>query len=132
MSGGREKLGSGSTKSLRAGETTAGRSRRQHRGDAVVPYDAGHLLGESRLVGEIGPPARRRHRQGVVHRLDQSADVRERTKDLDIRVVGPHEADDIAVRQHDRLARGDIEQAGPVWVGPSAGEQHKQFDDAGR
>jgi len=68
----------------------------------------------------------------MVDRLDRSADVRERTQDLNIRIVGAHEADDVAVRQHDRLARGDIEQARPLRVGLPAGELHEQFDDTGR
>ena len=57
--GGGERRGGAAPSALRAGEAAAGRSDRQHRRDAVVADDAGDLLDQGQLVGEVGAPARR-------------------------------------------------------------------------
>ena len=54
----------GAAQLLGTGQAAAGRGDGQHRRDAVVADDAGDLLGQRPLVGEVGAPARRRHDAG--------------------------------------------------------------------
>ena len=84
---------------LRGGQTAARRRRREHRRDAVVPLDAGDLLGERPLVGEVGAPGRRRDDQLVAAVVDVAADEPQRADHLGRRVVDADEALHEADRQ---------------------------------
>ena len=59
---------------LHLGEAAAGRRRREHRRDVVVPGEPDDLLDQVGRVGQVGAPRRRRDGEGIAARVDVAAD----------------------------------------------------------
>ncbi len=128
---GGENLGRRAAQALLAGEPAAGRRDRQHGRDAVVADDAGDLLHQRGLVGEVGPPARRGDAESAGDLLDSAADVGERGENLVVRVVRPGERVHVAVGEFDRLRLLDLVEARADVGRRAAGQLDQQLDHAG-
>ena len=132
MAGGRESLRNGSTQALCPGQAASGWRNREHGGDAVVTDDAGNLLGQRPLVGQVWAPARRGDRQAAVRFLKRGTNLGQGRANLIARVVQTDQAGDESGGQVDRHSiRGCVVKRTEV-VGHSPGEFDQQLHDASR
>ena len=111
----------------------AGR-RRQDRGNAVVPVDAGDLLDEVLGGREVGPPRRREHREDVAVAVavavagEGAADRLEDGDHLGLGVVDAHDPGrEPDVHRH-RPRRGGHPHVGDVRVGDPPAVLDEQVD----
>ena len=108
--GGRQRVGDPAPDPLRAGEAATGRSDGEHRRDAVVAGEPGHLLGELGPAGEVGAPRRRRDLEAAVDAGDDAADLGEGVVHL---VVGVLDADEPETKPSGRRIAS---RAGASWM----------------